>query len=225
MIDMDGTFIKTHTFQKALEMAYANQGDNIYNELIYRSKQTRAYTQDNIRMLKGLEALVNAKFTKNMEMKVAKISELYLNYDLLKSLKKIKGKEIIITTKSSDLIAKYLSKKYGLSGGYGSIMKYGRKGKIVGAERLITDKEHKFNKLFVTKLSLAKFHMTKKDKRFDPKKTVIISNDILDIETMKNVGLSIIVKENSYDLIGRLSYNLKLFDIMIDNKYTQIENI
>ena len=46
-----------------------------------------------------------------------------------------------------------------------------------------------------------------------------------DIETMKNVGLSIIVKENSYDLIGRLSYNLKLFDIMIDNKYTQIENI
>ena len=228
IVDMDGTLTRLHTFKQALEISFSRKGGEVYQDIIYTTKnENNPFTTDNFRMLNGLNALVKGKFNISSERKLCNIALKQVNKKLADCLKDKKSKEVIIISRSSALVANYLAKKLGLSGGYGSVMEYDKQGDVKGAKILVTDKEANWNDkgLFKTKISIARDHMKSKKKPFGPKETILVSNDILDINTMAKVGLSVILKENNSDFINQLCYKLGLFDILIKDDYRRLREL
>lgn len=228
MIDMDGTFTNFHTFKNALSNAYNDQNKE-YQKVIYTAKNDPKLTVDNNRLILGLHALIKGGFNHDFEKKLLKQAKEEVNLDILNFIKKIKGAEIIIVSRSSEWIASELSKKFNLSGGYGSKMTYDKKGNLIGAKYLVTDKipANHTNYVFTTKEMLAKKHMLKAGKEFSLQRTMFFTNDILDAKVMSECACGILVKEKNLDLIDNIAVWLGLYDYFLQSSedYTRLTKL
>lgn len=218
IIDMDGTFTNYHTFKEALNLTYRDNGKS-YDNVVMTDKKSANLTMDNQRMIEGLIFLKKGGFNKRVEFILIKNAIKKINLDLVKLVNTLKSKyEIILVSRSSDFIAKEISKKYGLAGGYGSIMVYDKRGSVIGTKRLITDNVPKNSEYsFSTKVDIAERHMKEKGLSFSMSKTIFISNDILDLDVMYRSLFSVLILDKERDYIDNVSYYLMLYDYLAEN--------
>ena len=227
IVDMDGTITKNHTFKEGLKKCYEFKGEKIYEDIILNSKNTvkRRLSPDNMRMKTGLTALIHGGFRRKFENELIDSAFKNLNSNLVGLLDKVnKKKEVIIISRSSETIAKNIAYRLGFSAGYGSIMEYAKNGALIGALRLVSDKSDDAEFL-LAKETLAKYHMEKKGKTFSLEKTAYIGNDILDLDLMSKVGLTILVKNEKIEFADKIAHFFKLYDLDLKKDYNEIKRL
>lgn len=213
ILDMDGSLLTTHTFREGLKLAYGEKEQLNYDELFLKFEARPEIVFDALIMLNGLNLLINGKLTKKKELILAKNSEKKINPKVINLLKKM-NKKVVLITKSSNVVAKHLSKKLGFYGGFGSVMTYNKKGEINGAKVLVTNRTTgTFNGLkFISKEDIARKIFKNK---FNFEKTIVISNDLQDMEIMKKAKIAIMVSTKKPHFLDKVVEILKLYDIRI----------
>lgn len=119
---------------------------------------------------------------------------------------------VVLATRSSQDSAMWLANRFGFEFAIGSVERSGN-GSFGGFSTMIGMHDGLMDgTLVLTKVSAASLAMQAEGRRFDPSRTAVISNDLLDALEMLSCARGILFIPNERNTLEKITYGFRLFD-------------
>jgi len=229
LIDLDGTILKDFsTLEEGLKIIYGKKtGAKRYSKVMTMIINKEATAED--LMIHAENQLIDGKFSKNTLAQINKKMIKKIDYSLIKAIKdNVSNKKIIVATKSSNVLAYNIAKRFSFFSGVGTNLAFHKNGLMKKSLFLVSD----HNKIYVghkfrTKLELAIDCYKAHEGQINEKEVAIITDAITDLNTMKKCGLTILVKGKKPNVLQLICEKYKLYDILIQSEqdYSKLKQI